>query len=526
MNADLLERVPPHNLEAERSVLGAILLDNDAIESAREIITIRDFYLEGHRKIFTAMIELSEHGRSIDAITLTEALRGMGALDAIGGPAYFAELGDCEPTALNITSHAGIVRRLAMARALASAGMEMASAAYDSPSDVDGVIRLAEGRVAAIRERQVPPEMPPAFRTATDYLAAAKERETKRHLWKGVLREGESSLLVGRAYAGKSTFASALTRAHRVGSTLLGRQCVAASVGYMALERNGLTVARLFETWGIGDVNFLDEVPPMRNDRLAQYLESEIKRLGLEIVIVDHLQNLVRVGDANDYAVVSKALEPFHKVAKHTSCHLMLLHHQPKTRREGEIDAMGSEAYRAAADALLEVTCSDGRHYIRGAIRGEPDLPKTLLTINLETGEVEGVEAREAELTAAKTATVSFLESQSEAVTADVIRDRVHLNLSTVLAALKVGIESGLLERTGEGKRGDPYLYQKAGFFSQSAVSKARKETGKVPEPTRAEAPKPFPRSAEMNPKPGYLEGALARPEASPADDGALEDLE
>jgi hypothetical protein len=306
-------------------------------------------------------------------------------------------------------------------------------------------------------------------------------------------------MLVGRAYAGKSTFASALTRALRFGLTLLERQCIAARVGYMALERNGFTVAQLFETWGIRDVHFLDEVPPMQNDQLAQYLESEINRLGLEIVIVDHLQNLVRVSDANDYAVVSKALEPFHKVAKHTGCHLMLLHHQGKTRRVGEIDVMGSEAFRAAADALLEATSSDDRHYIRGAIRGEPDLPRTVIAVNLKTGEVEAVEAIQAEIAAAKTAIMNFLETQPEAVTAEVIRDGVQTKAITVAAALKAGIEDGVFERTGAGKRGDPYLYQKAGFYSQTPLGKAGKESEKVGEPQRAVGVIPFPPSREKH---------------------------
>ena len=79
---DILKRVPPQNLEAEQSVLGAILLDNDAINHSLEILSDDDFYRESHRQIFRAMAELTDHSQPVDAITLTDALRTRGVLGA------------------------------------------------------------------------------------------------------------------------------------------------------------------------------------------------------------------------------------------------------------------------------------------------------------------------------------------------------------------------------------------------------------------------------------------------------------
>ena len=79
---DILKRVPPQNLEAEQSVLGAILLDNDAINHSLEILSDEDFYRESHRQIFRAMAELTDHSQPVDAITLTDALRTRGVLEA------------------------------------------------------------------------------------------------------------------------------------------------------------------------------------------------------------------------------------------------------------------------------------------------------------------------------------------------------------------------------------------------------------------------------------------------------------
>ena len=97
---DILRRVPPHNLEAEQSVLGAILLDNAAISEALGVLGAGDFYREAHRRIFAAMLTLSEAGEPIDAVTLTDTLRIGGALEAAGGAAYIAEVAAMVPTAM------------------------------------------------------------------------------------------------------------------------------------------------------------------------------------------------------------------------------------------------------------------------------------------------------------------------------------------------------------------------------------------------------------------------------------------
>ena len=108
---DLAEpRLPPQNLEAEQSVLGAILLDNSAMAKAMELLTAEEFYRTSHRKIYQAMLDLSDRGEVIDQITMTEALRARSELEAVGGAAYLAELVQVVPTAANIRYHSKIVR--------------------------------------------------------------------------------------------------------------------------------------------------------------------------------------------------------------------------------------------------------------------------------------------------------------------------------------------------------------------------------------------------------------------------------
>src|ERR1700746_1291016 len=107
------ERTLPHNLEAERSVLGAILLHNDAFNLAAELIDSGDFFRDAHRRIFDKMVKLVEHGDAIDRVTLKDGLDRSGELDEVGGPAYIAALVDGVPRATNVEHYAKIVKEKA-----------------------------------------------------------------------------------------------------------------------------------------------------------------------------------------------------------------------------------------------------------------------------------------------------------------------------------------------------------------------------------------------------------------------------
>ena len=177
---DILKRVPPQNLEAEQSVLGAILLDNDAINQTLEILSAEDFYRESHRQVFRAMVELSDHIQPVDAITLTELLRTKNALEQIGGAPYIAELAAIVPTAANVAHYARIVREKAVLRTLASVATEIASGAYDQPSNVDDFLDQAEHRVFEISERRIRPAfhtMPELTRESLKLLERLYERK-------------------------------------------------------------------------------------------------------------------------------------------------------------------------------------------------------------------------------------------------------------------------------------------------------------------------------------------------------------
>ena len=152
---DTLRRVPPQNLEAEESVLGGVLLDNTALDRVVELIQPDDFYRGAHRKLFNAMLELSERSEPVDLITLSEALRSRGDLADVGGTAYLGELAERVPTAANIVHYARIVRDRAVLRGLITAATEIATRGYEASGDVAELLDRAEQLIFDISERRV-----------------------------------------------------------------------------------------------------------------------------------------------------------------------------------------------------------------------------------------------------------------------------------------------------------------------------------------------------------------------------------
>jgi replicative DNA helicase len=155
---DNLRKVPPQNLEAEESVLGGILLDNDACNRARELaLRAEDFYREAHRKIYAAMTELNDRGAPVDAVTLAEVLRQRGDLQDIGGVTYIAELTERVPTAANVAHYARIVKEKALLRGLIATATEIATAGYENRADVEHYIDEAERKIFGIAEQKFRP---------------------------------------------------------------------------------------------------------------------------------------------------------------------------------------------------------------------------------------------------------------------------------------------------------------------------------------------------------------------------------
>ena len=150
-----LERPLPQNTDAERSVLGAILLDNHALNTAIEKLKPEDFFSDPHRRIFNHMIQLGEAQQAIDLVTLTDQLRRKGELDAVGGAAYVAQLVDGVPRVSNLEHYARIIKEKSLLRSLIYASHTIQQSALDAEDDADALLDRAESSIFQIAEDRI-----------------------------------------------------------------------------------------------------------------------------------------------------------------------------------------------------------------------------------------------------------------------------------------------------------------------------------------------------------------------------------
>src|SRR6201988_4887271 len=188
--AATLEKPLPNNLDAERSVLGAVLLDNNALNAAIENLKPEDFFLDQHRRVFTQMIALSEGQQAIDLVTLTDALHRRGDLDASGGAPYLASLADGLPRVTNIEHYARIVKEKAILRNLIHATHNIQQRAFDGEDGADSVLDNAESSIFAIAEDRIKAGLIPVKDIVRDNF----ERLEK------IFREGKSITGVSTGY--------------------------------------------------------------------------------------------------------------------------------------------------------------------------------------------------------------------------------------------------------------------------------------------------------------------------------------
>ncbi|MGH7230684.1 MAG: replicative DNA helicase [Nitrospiraceae bacterium] len=326
-------RLPPQNLEAEQSVLGAILLDNDSMAKATEILTEEDFYRTAHRKIYLAMLELSESGEVIDQITLSEHLKIKGDLEAVGGSAYLAELVQIVPTAANVKYHSRIVRDKALLRGLISTSTDVISRGYDGTAPVEDLLDFAERSVFSLAQGKLGRSfirLKEIIKESLDYVDVLSKRDHKTVI--GVptgfieldeltagLQPSDLIVIAARPSMGKTSLAlgiaqhAAIKHSHVVGIFSLEMakaQLVLRMLSSEArVDSHALRIGRLQKEdwWRLADAAgkleqapiFIDDsgaltVQQMRGK--ARRLKAEQKRL--DLLIVDYLQLMQGRSDA------------------------------------------------------------------------------------------------------------------------------------------------------------------------------------------------------------------------------------
>ncbi|HEX4376439.1 MAG TPA: replicative DNA helicase [Steroidobacteraceae bacterium] len=395
--------VPPHSIEAEQSVLGAMLIDGRAWDQVADVVQAADFYRQDHRLIFEALAELVASGRPGDVVTVSEQLERRGKLIEIGGLAYLGTLARDTPTAANARSYAQIVHERSLLRRLVEAGREIASSVFsDEGLPARDLVDRAEGLVYEIAEANtrgdgavsVAKLLPPLIDKIDEWhsnpgslrgLATGFADFDKKT---GGLRPGDLVIVAGRPSMGKTTLAVNMAEYAAVNPE------IQASVAIFSMEMpSEQVVTRMLSSIGhvplnslrTGEISpddwvritaatsqltdsriFIDETPGLTPTELrarARRIARENKRdgrKGLDLVIVDYLQLMQVPGNkenrATEIAEISRGLKALAKELQIPVIALSQLNRGVEQRQEKKpvmSDLRESGAIEQDADMIL-----------------------------------------------------------------------------------------------------------------------------------------------------------------------------
>ncbi|NDY41436.1 replicative DNA helicase [Dissulfurirhabdus thermomarina] len=213
-------RLPPQHLEAEQCVLGGILIEDGALSRVAEILRPEDFYREAHGLIYQAMLDLSERNEPQDLVTVHNALKAAGRLEAAGGAAYLAELTEAVPVAANVAYYAKIVRDKAILRRLIEKASEIAATCYEEAGEVDEILERAEAGIFEISQLKIHQAFHAVRDVMKDSIKRVEDLYARKELVTGVptgfgeldrmtagLQPADLIIVAGRPSMGKTAFA-------------------------------------------------------------------------------------------------------------------------------------------------------------------------------------------------------------------------------------------------------------------------------------------------------------------------------
>ncbi len=317
------DRVPPHDLLAEQSALGGMLLSKDAVADVIESVRGVDFYIPKHEVIFEAILTLYSHGEPTDVIAVTDELTKSGALSRAGGADYLHTLTAIVPTAANAGYYASLVAEKAVLRRLVEAGTRIVQMGYASEGEVTDLVNNAQAEIYQVAGGVEAEDFIPlteAVTTAIDEIEAAKGRDGSMtgvptgfadldELTNG-LHGGQLILVAARPALGKSTLALDFARGASIKNNLptiifsleMGRSEIAmrllsaeSSVPLQAM-RKGTVDAREWTTIAAtrGRINdaplYIDDSPNMTLVEIRAKCRRLKQKVGLKMVIIDYLQ--------------------------------------------------------------------------------------------------------------------------------------------------------------------------------------------------------------------------------------------
>lgn len=356
------QRVLPHDLDAEKSVLGAILIDNSVYVAAAEIVQPADFFRVGHRHVYECMAGLMARSVAVDYRTVIESLTRNGLIEEAGGPAYIAALTDGVPLATNVQHYAGIVKEKALTRDLIFSANKLLGEAYAEARRPAELARVSMDSLAAIEAGGDAGGARPVVVTLDTVRP-----EAIRWLWTGRLAFGKLTMLSGDPGLGKSFITMDLAARATTGRPwpdgAIGREPI--HVLILAAE-DGLadTVRPRLDALGadVSRVHVMTGTKEGRTERGPQLadvdaIEKAIVATGARLLVIDPVASYLGVTDSHKDAEVRGLLTPLLTMAERHDCAVLGVMHLTKDAGRAAIyRSSGSVAFVAQARVALMVT--------------------------------------------------------------------------------------------------------------------------------------------------------------------------
>ena len=492
MTASARAAVLPHDLDAEQAVLGCLLINSEAIDKVRGILSPSDFYADRNGAVFAAAQALAERGEPLDILTLKVELERHGTLASSGGIEYLAELSQKMPTAVSVAHYGRMVLEQAQRREIIDLGGKLSRGAQQLDVSVEDTLRLADRDLQRTRQR-VPTAAGGEADGFTltrlgDLLAEPEERVT--WLVPDMMPTGGLVFVAGKPKAGKSTLARALALAVAQGDDFLGRRCAGGTVIYLALEERRSEVRRHFRLMGAEHTDpILVHVAKAPVDGLKALL-TLIRKHRPVLVIIDPLLRFTRVKDEKAYAELSNALEGVMAAAREHSVTILATHHAPKATGTEAIDALlGSTALSGAPDTVMVIRRQERERTLATVQRYGIDLEKTVLTLDPATGIVRlAGTVTEAHSRETRHRVLELIDGAE--MTSPELVEAADGRRADTLKALAELADEGIVMRSGTGRKGDPYRYRRPSDVIRYAVPDPTLGTA---EPNPEMAPNPLP---------------------------------
>jgi predicted transcriptional regulator len=355
------DRVPPHNLDAEASVLGAMLLNFDAARAARASgLVADDFWKPAHQHIYHSLEAFLALDMRFDAVLVADELRADGLLDSCGGTEYLLQLQDATPAISHVARYAKIVRETSMARRLIATAAEITELAYSEPDDMAEAIAEADVKLIALAESAGPREN--RFEKLVligDQITTIARPEP---LIEGLLMRREISVVFGKPGAAKSFLALDWSASIASGSWWMGHRVHKGRVLYVIAE-GAAGMGDRFDSWRVArnvrdlsDLHWLPVTVNLYNPGDVSELIKYASGRGYEMIVIDTLARCSVGAEENngkDVGIIIYALE---RLRLASGAAILLVHHTPK---DGET-MRGHTALEGAVDTTIKVGQSEG----------------------------------------------------------------------------------------------------------------------------------------------------------------------